>query len=214
MKAIMVLGSILAGFLLLGFLRFRLVISLHGTIMIRLRIGPYAHVVIPRRAKKRKKSKEETAGENQEEQTDGQSEKGSRLPRLSIDDWMDLIPILWSALPATARRVCRRTRIDPLEVTAVFSDPDPFFAASLYGTANMLLFALFPRIEETFDVPDPSVHLRIGFEESRPSLTGEIGVSLTLHDLIAILFTLAVPLLKWYFRFRKNQRQAQTSSAA
>lgn len=202
MKGIMVLGLILLVFLLLGFLRLQLFVLYQDTIRIKLRIGPVSRTIVPTGRKKKKRPKE--AEQSAEEDTTGQSGKKGRLSGLSRDDWAELIPVLWGSLVKSARRACRRMCIDPMQITIVFSDNDPSFAASMYGTANTLLFTVFPKLEEMFDIPDPSIHLKINFEESQPSLDGKMGISLYLYDLLAIFLTLAFPLLKWYLRFRKH----------
>jgi len=69
-----------------------------------------------------------------------------------------------------------------------------------------------PRAEETFDVPDPSLHLRLDFEGQGVTAKGALGVSLRVCDLFAIAFTLAIPLLKWFLRFKKAHRNDKTAA--
>ena len=60
-----------------------------------------------------------------------------------------------------------------------------------------------PKLEELFYIPKPSVYLGMDFTKAENSAEGTVGVSLRVCDLFAILFTLAVPVGKWFLRWRR-----------
>ena len=107
------------------------------------------------------------------------------------------------ALKRTLRRTCRRTRIDPLEVGVIFAGDNPADTAQTYGYANAALWTLMPKLEELFYIPKPSVYLGMDFTKAETSAEGTVGVSLRVCDLFAILFTLAMPVGKWFLRWRR-----------
>lgn len=211
MKVFLLILAILSALLiLLALLRVGVLVSFGEKLVVKLRIGPCRLTVIPRKQKQKKKpAKPKPAEEKPAEEPP----KKRRFPSLSIEEWLDLLSVAWPALGRTASRACRRTRIAPLDCTVIFADEDPTFAASMYGTANMLLFTLFPRLEETFRIPSPSIHLRVNFDGLQPSAFGRVGVSLRIIDLITIFLTLFIPLFKWYRRIQKAHA-AETPSAA
>jgi hypothetical protein len=128
------------------------------------------------------------------------------VPKPTIEELIDLVQTALSALGATVRRACSRVRIDPLEATVVFGGEDPSLTAVAYGAASSAMFTLMPKAEETFYIPDPSLHVRMDFTAQSTTAEGCVGVSLRVCDLFAILFTLAVPLFKWFLRLKKAHR--------
>lgn len=207
MTALKIIGWVLLIFLLLGFLRLGAVVTFGDGLRVRLRLGALRLTVYPRKPRKKKAAKPK---ENKPEQPKPQGKKTKKkkraLPKPSLNELLDLAETAFAALGATARRACRRVCIDPLELTVVFGDWDPALAASLYGTANTLMFAVMPRAEETFHIPDPSLHLRLDFDRQGIEAKGALGVSLRVCDLFAIAFTLIIPMTKWFLRYKRAHR--------
>ena len=85
----------------------------------------------------------------------------------------------------------------------IFAGDDPADTAQTYGYANAALWTLMPKLEELFYIPKPSVYLGMDFTKAETSAEGTVGVSLRVCDLFAILFTLAVPVGKWFLRWRR-----------
>ena len=85
----------------------------------------------------------------------------------------------------------------------IFAGDDPADTAQTYGYANAALWTLMPKLEELFYIPKPSVYLGMDFTKAENSAEGTVGVSLRVCDLFAILFTLAVPVGKWFLRWRR-----------
>ncbi len=206
MTALKIIGIILLIFLLLGFLRLGAVVSFTEELCVRLRIGPLRLTLFPKKKSKKAKEGEPPAEEKEASKTGKAKKKKRALPKPSLDELFDLLRTALSALGATARRACRRVRIDPLELTVVFGGEDPAVSAVAYGTASAAMFRYMPKMEETFYIPDPSLHLRTDFSAESTSAQGTVGLSLRVCDLFAIVFTLAVPLLKWYLRFKKAHK--------
>ena len=204
MTALKVLGSILLLFLLLSFLRVGAVADLGAELRVRLRIGPVKLTVLPKKEKKPQEEKK-TDGQPAEEKAPKEKKKRA-LPKLDFAELRDLAGTAFGALGQTLRRTCRRTRIDPLELCVVFAGDNPADTAQTYGYACAVLWTLMPRLEELFYIPNPSIHLDMDLQAEETTVEGTVGVSLRVCDLLAILFTLAVPLAKWFLRWRKAHR--------
>ena len=217
MTALKVLGIILLIFLLLSFLRVGVIAAFGAEQNVRLRIGPVKLTVLP---KKEKKPKEKTDEPPAEEKTPKEKKKRA-LPKLTFSELRSLVGTAFGALGRTLRRTCRRTRIDPLEVCVIFAGDDPADTAQAYGYANAALWTFMPKLEELFYIPAPLIHLGMDFQTGETTAEGTVGVSLRVCDLMAILFTLAVPLGKWFLCWRSAHRndpkpaaQAETQPSA
>ncbi len=203
MTALKIIGIILLIFLLLGFVRVGAHISFDGALRVRARVGVLWLAVYPRAPKKTEDGRKEKKAEPEKPK---KTRKGLSLPKPAIDELIDLLETALSALGDTARRFCRRLCVDPLELTVTFAG-DPARAAERYGKASAAMYALMPRLEACFHIPDPSLHLRLDYTAESTSVAGRIGVSLRVCDLLALAFTLAPPLFKWYLRFRRAHRR-------
>ncbi|MBO4913823.1 MAG: DUF2953 domain-containing protein [Oscillospiraceae bacterium] len=218
MTALKIIGIILLIFLLIGFLRLGAIISFGEELCIKLQLGAIKLTIFPgkeRKPKKPKSSKEEKPKE--EKPKDKKGKKGGHsFPKPTLEEILDLIETSFSALGATVRRACSRVRIDPLNVTVVFGGSDPALTAAAYGIASSIMFSVMPRAEEKFYIPDPSLHLRMDFDAESTKCEGNAGTSLRVCDLFAIMFTLTIPLLKWFLRLKaahkndnKNAKQPE-----
>ena len=212
MTALTVIGIIVLLVLLIGFVRLGAVVAFGDGLRVRLRVGAVCVTVYPRKKRKKraKPPKEEKPGS--ETSKEPKPKKKHPLPKPSLDELLDLADTAFGALRATVRRACKRLRIDPMELTVVFGDWDPALAAMLYGSANTLMFAIMPRAEDTFDIPDPSLHLRLDYDRQGVAAEGALGVSVRVCDLFAIALTLLVPMAKWYLRYQKAHKNDKTTT--
>ena len=210
MIVLTVIGILLLLILLLGLVRVRLLIDLGEKTRVSVRIGPLGLTLFPRRKKRKKQEPEE---QKEEQPSEEKPKKRRSLPHLDLEDILDLLSTALTALSKTARRACARLCIDPLELTAVFGGEDPADAARLYGMADTAMYTLMPGLERLFDIPDPSLHLRLNVNGEPTTLRGRIGFALRVGDLAAIGLTLALPLLKWYLRYRKGQKALRRKTA-
>ena len=207
MLALKIIGVILLVFLLLGFLRLGAIVSFGEELRVRLRVGALKLTILPAKEKKPKKEKPPKEEKPKEEKPkEAKPKKKRAIPKPTLDDVLDLLETALAALGATARRACRRTRIDPLDMTVRIGAYDPADTAILFGAVNAAVFVLMPKAEETFDIPDPGIHLRMDYDGGTVSAEGSLGLSLRLCDLFVIVFTLIVPLGKWLLRFLKAHR--------
>ena len=198
------IGVILLIFLLTGFLRIGAVVLFGDELCVKLCVGHIRLTVFPRKKKKKREKPKEKKAE--EEKKEAKPKKPRALPKPTIEDLLDLARTALSALGATVTRTCKRVRIDPLDVTVVFGGSDPASAATAYGMTSAVMFAEMPKLEERFYVPDPSLHLRMDFDADSTAAAGRVGVTLRVCDLFAIVFTLLIPMGKWFLRFKKAHR--------
>ena len=145
--------------------------------------------------KKEKKGKEKAV----------KKEKKPR-PKPSFDEAIDLFKTALTAIKRALKHLKRSVRIDPLSLSVTIADSDPAKTTKTYGYANAAVWTLMPLAEEAFDIPKPSIHLEMDFESERIRAEGELGLSLRVIDILAIVFVLLAPLGKWYLRFTKAHK--------
>ena len=203
MTALKIIGILLLIVLLLSLLRVGAIVDFGGELRVRLRVGPVRLTVLPKKEKKAKRP-EEASKKTPEEKKKPKAAGGHRLPKLSFSELRELAGTVLGALKRTLRRTCRRTRIDPLEVGVIFAGDDPADTAQTYGYASAAMWALMPRAEELFCIPNPSLHLRMDYGADKTRVEGTLGLSFRVGDLFAVVFALAIPLLKWFLRFKRT----------
>ena len=199
MTALKVIGVILLIVFLIGLIRVGAAVRFGEELGLRLLIGPFRIALLP--AKKKISSK------------DGEEKKSRGLPKLTREEWRDLITTALSALKETARRTCGRLRIDPLEILIVFGGEDPADIAQSYGYASAAMWSVMPQLEDLFHIPDPSLHLRMDYSAKETRAEGSVGLSLRVWDMLIIAFALMRPMLKWYRRFRRAHKNDQTAES-
>ena len=205
MIVLKIIGVILLLLLLLSFLRIGAVVRFGDTLTAQVCAGPVKLTIYPKKAGK-KKAEEKPKEEKPAEEKPKKEKKKPKLPKPTLEDIVDLLHTAFTALKKTLWRVCKRLRIDPLELTVIFGDRDPAGAAEKYGMANAVMWTFMPKLEELFYVPDPSLHLRMDYDAPSTRARGIVGVSLRICDLFAIIFTLLIPLGMWFLRFKKAHR--------
>ena len=204
MTALKVIGIILLIFILIGFLRVGALMQFGDELRVRLLIGPFRFTLLP--AKKKKEKTPQKAKEKKSEGQERRQKKKPSLPKPSKEDLKDLITTALSALKETAKRTCKRLRIDPLEILVVFGGTDPADIAQTYGYASAAMWGVMPHLEDLFRIPDPSLHLRMDYSAEKTRAEGTVGLSLRIRDGLHISLALLIPMLKWYLRYKKAHK--------
>ena len=215
MTALKVIGIILLIVFLIGLIRVGAAVRFGEELGLRLLIGPFRITLLPAKEKKAAQNGEKKKKKAAETGTTEQSgkKKSRSLPKLTREEWRDLITTALSALKETARRTCRRLRIDPLEILIVFGGEDPADIAQSYGYASAAMWSVMPQLEDLFHIPDPLLHLRMDYSAKETRAEGSVGLSLRVWDMLIIAFALMRPMLKWYRRFRRAHKNDQTAEA-
>ena len=204
MTALKVIGIILLIFILIGFLRVGALIRFGGELRVQLSAGPFRFTLLP--AKEKKEKTPQKAKEKKSEGQERRQKKKPSLPKPSKEDLKDLITTALSALKETAKRTCKRLRIDPLEILVVFGGTDPADIAQTYGYASAAMWGVMPHLEDLFRIPDPSLHLRMDYSAEKTHAEGTVGLSLRIRDGLHIALALLIPMLKWYLHYKKAHK--------
>lgn len=213
MVALWILGILLLLILVLLLLRVGVRLQFGEELRVTAMAGPIRLQLVPEPEKKKPdKPKKEKAPKKKKEKTPEDGEKKKSLG-LTVHDIRSALPALWESLKRGLRRTRKRLRIDPMRLSVCFGGDDPAQVAELYGWANTAMWTVLPEMERLTRMPDPRIHLETDFTASETRISGEVGLSFRIGDLLAIGFAFAGPALRWYRAFRK-EKSAQEKKAA
>ena len=204
-----ILGAIALLIILVLLLRVGVLVSLTDTLTVLLRIGPVAIPLYPAVEKKEKPAKKAKP-------TAEPTPKAKK--KLSLDitrqDVQEALKAVWQALEGVLRRIGKRIRVTPCEVSVVVGGAYPDKVAEQYGLVSAAVWTVMPRLEQLIHIRDPYIHLDVDFNAPSTNVEGKLGLYLRVGDLLAIAFAAAKPLLKFYFPFRRRQKARQAAAAA
>ena len=205
-----ILGAIALLIIIVLLLRVGVLVTLTDTLTVLLRIGPVAIPLYPAVEKKEKPTPKKA------KPTTAPPKKAKK--KLSLDitrqDVQEALKAVWQALEGVLRRIGRRIRITPCEVSVVVGGAWPDKVAEQYGLISAAVWTVMPRLEQLIHIRDPYIHLDVDFNAPSTNVEGKLGLYLRVGDLLAIAFAAAKPLLKFYFPFRRRQKARQAAAAA
>ena len=207
-----ILGVIAALIVVILCLRVSVTASFGDELHVTAQIGPVKLQVVPPPEKKPKKEKpkKEKAAESDSKQP---KEKKKLDLHLTAADIRAALSAVWRAIQGALRRAGRRIRIDPMRVSIVLGDENPANTAEWYGWVNAAVWTVMPWLEKTVHMPDPQVHMEMDFNAVETKVSGTVGISYRIGDLLAIGFAAAGPLLRFLLPFLKRQKAMKKEAA-
>lgn len=206
-----ILGVIAALIVVILCLRAGVTVSFGEELRVTARIGPRTLQIIPAPEKKPKKAKPQEKKPPAEKKPS--KEKKKLDIHLTFDDIRGALRAVWQSLQRTLRRIGQRIRIDPMDVSIVLGDENPANTAEWYGWVNTAVWTVMPRLEEWVHMPRPHVHMAMDFNAMETKISGTVGVSFRIGDLLAIGFAAAGPLLRFGIPFLKKQKAIKREEA-
>ena len=204
-----ILGVIVGIIILILCLRVSVRADFGEELRVTARIGPMKMQIIPPPEKKPKKGEAEKKAPEAE-----QKPKEKKLDlHLTFADIRNALSAVWQSVQGTLRRAGRRIRIDPLDLSFVFGDENPVNTAQWYGWANTTVWTVMPWLEKTVHMPDPRIHMEMDFNAAQTKVSGTVGASYRIGDLLAIGFAAVGPLLRFGIPFLKKQRAIKNAAA-
>ena len=205
-----ILGALALLIILVLLLRVGVLVSLTDTLTVLLRIGPVAIPLYPAAEKKEKPTPKKA-----KPTTEPAPKKKKKLSLdITRQDVQAALKAVWQALEGVLRRIGKRIRVTPCEVSVVVGGPWPDKVAEQYGLISAAVWTVMPRLEQLIHIRDPYIHLDVDFNAPSTNVEGQLGLYLRVGDLLAIAFAAAKPLLKFYFPFRRRQKARQAAAAA
>lgn len=206
-----ILGVIAALIAVLLCLRVGVTASFGEELRVTAQIGPATVQIIPPPEKKPAKEKPKKAAAKAEKKP---QERKKPDIHLTLEDIRGGLHAVWQSIQGALRRAGKRIRIDPLRLSFVFGDEDPVNTAQWYGWANSAMWAVMPRLEEMIHMPDPRIHMEMDFTATETKISGTVGASYRIGDLLAIGFAAIGPVLKFGIPFLRKQKAFKKAEAA
>lgn len=206
-----ILGVIAALIAVLLCLRVGVTASFGEELRVTAQIGPATVQIIPPPEKKPAKEKPKKAAAKAEKKP---KERKKPDIHLTLEDIRGGLHAVWQSIQGALRRAGKRIRIDPLRLSFVFGDEDPVNTAQWYGWANSAMWAVMPRLEEMIHMPDPRIHMEMDFTATETKISGTVGASYRIGDLLAIGFAAIGPVLKFGIPFLRKQKAFKKAEAA
>lgn len=154
----------------------------------------------------KKKKKRKPAKKKKEKKPAEEKKKGPR-PSITAEDIKDALRTLLPALGRMLRRFWRGIRFRPLRLSLVLGGrKDPAASAQLYGQLQSVIWTGMPILEKLVDIQKPYIHASVDFETEKTAAEGEVGVTLRIGTLLAMVFGLALPALGWLLRYLKRSK--------
>ena len=212
MTALCIILGILLVLFLLSLLRLGVRVEFTGSLAetrVTVIAGPARIQLLPKPEKPEKPQKEK------EKPAKAKAEGGEKKKlHLTKEDIKTALPALWECLQNGLRKTRQRLLIDPLHLSASLPGAaDPAGAAELCGYVNAGMWTVMPQLERLMRIPDPRLHVEVDFDASELRLTGEVGVTLQIRDLLAIGFAFARPVLRWYLAMQKRHSAQEKAQA-
>ena len=206
-----ILGVIAALIAVLLCLRVGVTASFGEELRVTAQIGPATVQIIPPPEKKPAKEKPKKAAAKAEKKP---KERKKPDIHLTLEDIRGGLYAVWQSIQGALRRAGECIRIDPLRLSFVFGDEDPVKTAQWYGGANSAMWAVMPRLEEMIHMPDPRIHMEMDFTATETKISGTVGASYRIGDLLAIGFAAIGPVLKFGIPFLRKQKAFKKAEAA
>lgn len=179
-----------------------------GVLTLNAKIGLFHLRLFP------KKKQEKTTKVSKKEKAEKPPKKGA-FPKLTLTDIKDLVRTLAPPLKLVLGRTRRGIRLHPLCLSLTLGGrEDPAVTAELYGYLHTGMWTVMPQLERLLDIPDPRLHIGMDFDAGETTLEGRGGISIRIGTLLAVGFTIAIPALKWFLRYRKKQQTMPPAPSA
>lgn len=206
MTPLIVIGIILLILLLLASVRVGVIFHFGDQTTLKLRIGPVRLTILPKKKKEKRNQKADAASKKS-----APPKKKNKLTPLEI---YDLVTAVFSGLRAMAHRAGKHLRVDPLELSAVIGGSDPAEIAQRFSAANAAVWSLMPQAEEILHIPDPAIHLDMDYNVPKTVVSGTVGLSFRVGNMVEFIVVAAIPLLRWYKTYRKAHANGQKPNEA
>ena len=203
-----VLAGILFLFWLLGRIRVGAAAAYSESgFLLSVSVGPKRIQILP--SEKEKKPKQPKKAQKKSVAAD-QAEQSKPSGKDTVSTALRFLPLVGEA----AGRLKRKIRIDDFNLRIIWGAADPADAAKGYGAANAAMGILWPAVEHNFKVKEYDLSVDVDFERSKPEFVGNVNVTITIGQIIALLLILGFKALKIHLGIRREKSEITENEKA
>ena len=171
----------------------------------KLRIGPWRHCLFPA-------SPQKPEAKAESRQLLEKERKKSKISRPSFSQLKQMAQTLWPPIKKALGKTRRGIVIEPLQLSVcVGGREDPAAAAEIYGGLHGLIWTFMPPLESLLRIPDPHLHVGLDFDRVDTIVTGSVGFHARIGTLLAIAWSVAVPLASYFLREKQHHPHASAA---
>ncbi len=197
MTVLIVLGSILAFFLLISLLRVGINVEFsEDGILVLVMVGPIGIKIYP--AEKKKKKKKPKEKKKKKKEAEEEKKKPGRLTELKS---------YWPAIKKTLSRLKRKLLIKELTIYYLAAGPDPAQAALSFGGISAAFGIITAVFENNFRIKKRDLRTAVDFEAEEPYIYIKVKLSLAVWEAVYVVSNLLTTMAK-----NKNQTKSITTT--
>ena len=197
MTVLIVLGSILAFFLLISLLRVGINVEFsEDGILVLVMVGPIGIKIYPAEKKKKKKKPKEKKKKKKE------AEEEKKKPGLLTE-----LKSYWPAIKKTLLRLKRKLLIKELTIYYLAAGPDPAQAALSFGGISAAFGIITAVFENNFRIKKRDLRTAVDFEAEEPYIYIKVKLSLAVWEAVYVVSNLLTTMAK-----NKNQTKSITTT--
>ena len=207
-----ILGILILLIVLILCLRVGAEVSFGEELRVIAKVGPAKITILPRPEQPKEEEKPAQKPKKKAKKAAKPAEEKAEPFKPTFQDIKEGFPTLFAALKRALGKTRRRMRIDPLRLSVIFGGTDPVDLTQAYGWANTAMWTVMPQLEELMNIPDPHIHLEPDFESPATHISGSLGLSFRVGDLVNIGLTAGIPALRWYLSLCKKNKPAKPAN--
>lgn len=168
---------------------------------VRIIAGPVRLTVFPRK-KKTKKEKPPKA----EKPEKAAKSAGKTEPKKTGGSITDFLPLVRVGLDFLEDFLCRKLRVNRLEMKVILAGDDPCDLAVNYGRAWAALGNLIPRLERFFVIKHRDMQVECDFTADKTLISARLDLTVTLGRLIALAAVYGVRVLREFLKINQSRK--------
>lgn len=201
MKGWLIALGVLFCLWLVGRLRLGVFLTHQESLTLRLRVGVFRFVVIPKPEKAEKKPKKA----KKEKKTTEKPEKGAEK---KIADPVGLVLKLLPLLTEAAGKLRRKIRVDQLMLAWTGGGlDDPAGTAILYGRLQAAVGGILPALESAVQLKEYRIRLNVDYSSEKTVWEIALALSMTLGQLLALSVWLGWNALMIFMEHSRTNKQ-------
>lgn len=173
-----------------------------GGPLVRIIAGPVRFTVFPRKKKKPRKEKPPKP----EKPPKAAKSAPKAEPKKTGGSITDFLPLVRVGLDFLEDFLCRKLRVNRLEMKVILAGDDPCDLAVNYGRAWAALGNLIPRLERFFVIQHRDLQVECDFTADKTLIFARLDLTVTVGRMVALAAVYGVRGLREFLKINKSRK--------